>query len=110
MKKQKLNKKLLIAAIALTVGTSTVVSAAESFGVDELNTNSLISCKEGKCGEAFCATKKTKSFLKKAGVSKKIKIRKESKCGSESKCGEAFCATKKTKSFLKEAGSNKKMK
>lgn len=113
--KKKVNKKAILTAIAITVGASTASSASSNidslFGLNELNSSTLIACKNSKCGS--CS-----GLLKEAGINKKMRKRgssqiKESKCGSgkcgSSKCGEALCATKKTKNFLKHAGAGKKM-
>lgn len=111
MNKNNFGKKAMMAALAITIGSTTGINAADKdLSINELvDGSTLIACNESKCGDVFCASKKAKKFLRSAGAGKKLKKKSKSshRKSSESKCGEVFCASKKTKSFLRSAGATK---
>jgi uncharacterized low-complexity protein len=67
----KLTKILLSLSFAAIIGFAGAVSAAENpFGMQSLDTSSMMQLAEGKCGEGKCG---------------------EGKCGKSGKCGEGKC-------------------
>lgn len=63
-KSKKINNKALMAAIAITVGSSIQANAADNlFGLKNLNSNTDLLLTEGNCGEGACG----KSEESKAG-------------------------------------------
>ncbi|MBI1858770.1 MAG: hypothetical protein HYR97_06645 [Candidatus Melainabacteria bacterium] len=117
---KKINKKILMAAIALSIGTQAqaAVKSIDNdslFGLNEVNSYTHLiahedgSCGEGKCGEGKCgegkeAATKAKEAEANCGITKWFRslfggkkqettstvAKDEAKCG-EDKCGEGSC-------------------
>ncbi len=115
--KKSFNKKVIMSALAITVGAAASASAVDNaikdplFSLKEINSQSILIAHggEGKCGEGKCGGKKEEATTKaksaeakcgegKCGGKKGHKAKKEAKTkakSAEAKCGEGKCGADK---------------
>ena len=96
MSKKNINKKIMLTALALTIGSAAQASVVNNavrdplFSLKEVGSQSLlIAHAEGKCGEGKCGEGKKEATTKAKSV--------------EGKCGEGKCGGKKGKQAAKKA-------
>jgi len=115
--KKSFNKKVIMSALAITVGAAASASAVDNaikdplFSLKEINSQSILiahggegKCGEGKCGEGKCGGKKQKA--KKATT--ETKSAEAKKATTETKSAEVKKATTETKSAEGKYGADKK--
>ena len=111
-KSSSLRKKVIMSALALSVGAASGASAVENalkdplFSLKEINATTIFlaydgeaKCGEGKCGGTKTTTTKAKTTEGKCGVKKLKKIFKKDTTTkaktTEGKCGEGKCGAAK---------------